>query len=166
MTDHVTCCCTETRETIQRLEAAYGAANQRLAEAEASLAQLTGERDRARGLAARLLDQLAAAEATARHLHWLNVTARRFGTTLSMTTTEAIQAELFTAIDEEPDPEDERQAIASAEEFLATREAPGQSAILDQTTDPDVPVPGAGIVQIRPSLGNVPKGGRPAEVDD
>lgn len=39
MTDHVTCCCTETRETIQRLEAAYGAANQRLAEAEASLAQ-------------------------------------------------------------------------------------------------------------------------------
>jgi hypothetical protein len=33
--DHVTCCCTETRETIQRLEAAYGAACQRLDDEDA-----------------------------------------------------------------------------------------------------------------------------------
>lgn len=54
--DHVTCCCTETRETIQRLEAAYGAACQRLTETEAALVEVTGERDRARDLAVRLWD--------------------------------------------------------------------------------------------------------------
>ena len=59
MTDHTTCCCTETLTNYRALQAAYGAASRDRDELVGLLLETTAERDRARDTAARLEAELA-----------------------------------------------------------------------------------------------------------